>query len=65
MTHVNTTQKTFGKETKKMIKSMIPTAAYFNKCGKSAVIKNIKGETVATWSAPRMGSFQNATLIIW
>lgn len=65
MTHVKTSQKTFGKETQRMIKDMVPTATYFNKCGKTVIVKNKEGRTVATWSAARMGSFQNATFIIW
>lgn len=61
MTQVTAPQITFGKQTKMMIKSLVPTAAYFKKVGKDVIIKNADHKTVATWHHK---AWKNATIVI-
>lgn len=49
MKQVETTQKTFGKQAKKLILDLVPTAKHFCFIGKDVLIKNINGDTVCTW----------------
>jgi hypothetical protein len=49
MKQVETTQKTFGKITKKLILELVPTAKHICFIGKNVLIKNINGNTVCTW----------------
>ena len=53
MKQVETTQITFGKQAKKMIKDICPTAKFFVKINKDFVIKDGAGVTVATWHKQR------------
>ena len=49
MKQVETTQKTFGKITKKLILELVPTAKHICFIGRNVLIKNINGNTVCTW----------------
>jgi hypothetical protein len=49
MKQVETTQKTFGKITKKLILELVPTAKHICFIGRNVLIKNINGDTVCTW----------------
>jgi len=62
MTHIETTQITFGKATKKMITELIPSAKSFKKVGSDFLIKNVNGQTIATW---HKRSLKNGLLIVW
>lgn len=62
MKQVETTQKTFGKETKKLVLSLIPTAKHICVIGKDVLIKNSNGDTVGTWHK-RFG--KNGLIVIW
>ena len=46
MKQIETTQKTFGKETKKLILNLVPTAKHICFVGKNVLIKNLRGDTV-------------------
>jgi hypothetical protein len=50
MQYVTAPQKTFGKQTKQFIQSLVPTAAHFVKIGKDVLIKDKYGDTLATWT---------------
>ena len=54
MTQVETTQNTFGKATKKLVKELAPTAKTFKKVLNGYLIKDEQGVTVATWSPRKM-----------
>jgi hypothetical protein len=63
MTQVTAPQITFGKQTKMMIKSLVPTAAYFKKVGKDVVVKDANNKTVATWHNKSLK--RNSLIVIW
>lgn len=62
MKHVETNQITFGNETKKLISDLLPTAKHIIKLGKNVLIKDLNGQTVATWHKRPL---KNGLLIIW
>lgn len=62
MKHVETNQITFGKETKKLISELVPTAKHIIKIGQNVLIKDLNGQTVATW---QKRTLKNGLLIIW
>jgi hypothetical protein len=62
MKQIETTQKTFGKETKQFIFNLIPTAKYVVSIGRNVLIKNITGDTVCTW---HKRSGKNGLIVIW
>jgi hypothetical protein len=62
MKQIETTQKTFGKETKKLILNLVPTAKHICFVGKNVLIKNLTGDTVCTWHK-RTG--KNGLIVIW
>jgi hypothetical protein len=47
--HVETSQKTFGKKTKMLIRTLCPSAKTFKKIGTGVVVRNESGECVCTW----------------
>ena len=62
MKQIETTQKTFGKETKKLIFDLLPNAKYVCNVGKGILIKDINGVTVATWTKRYL---KNGLIVIW
>lgn len=62
MIQVQTNQITFGKQTMKQLISLVPSARTKRKIGRDYVIKDINGNTVATWQKQR---FSNGLLVIW
>ena len=49
MKQIKTNQRTFGKQTRLLVKQLIPTAAKVMKLGNSYIIKDKDSKTVATW----------------
>ena len=62
MTHIKTTQNTFGKKTQRQIKELAPTTKFFKKVGDSYLAKNENGETLATWYPQRMTT---GLIVLW
>lgn len=62
MTHIKTTQITFGKKTKRQLKKLAPSAKTYKKVGDGYLIKNALNETVATWHPQRMST---GLIILW
>ena len=62
MTQVETNQITFGKQTKKLLLSLAPTAKKISKVGNDYVIKDLQDNTVATWHKQKL---TNGLLVIW
>ena len=66
MNQIKTNQRTFGKETKKMIKEKVKNAAYYKKAvDGNFLIKDKNDCTVATWHRPMNDYMNNGLLIIW
>lgn len=63
MTHVTAPQITFGKQTQKLIKSLVPTASYCKQIGKDVIIKDANHNTVATWHCHTLKS--KSLIVIW
>ncbi len=61
MRHVQTNQITFGKETKKLIASLLPTASTYKRIGKDYIIRDSNGKMVATW---HKRSLKNGLIVI-
>ena len=61
MTHFETAQKTFGKQTKKLIRELCPTAKTFSKVGVNYVIRDSAGACVCTWSKR---SLKNGLIVV-
>ena len=62
MTQVETNQITFGKQTMKQLLSLAPTARTKRKVGTDYVIKDVNGNTVATW---QKRTLKTGLLVIW
>jgi len=61
MKQVETTQATYGKATKKLIKTLCPDATTQRKIGKDVVIRNATGKCVCTW---QRRSMKNGLIVI-
>ena len=61
MKQVNTSQKTYGKSTRKLIKKLCPTACKSVKVGNDVIVKDAAGKTVFTWHKQ---SFKNGLIVI-
>ena len=53
MTHTTTSQKTFGKATQILVRTLCPTAATKGPMGNDFVIRDKDGKCVATWHKQR------------
>lgn len=53
MKHITTDQKTYGKATVRLIKSLCPTALTSTKINNDVVIRDQKGVCVCTWHKQR------------
>lgn len=61
MKQIETSQKTYGKKTKSLIKKLCPTALKSYKIGNNYVIRDKNGVCVCTWHKQ---TFKNGLIVI-